>query len=108
MNADIHSMDSPAFFIDSSSLMFIDVNAAMVKLYGYTKEEFLQMKVFVLRPLAEQAEVEQVAQLFEHESFYAGTSHHHKKNGEVFEVRITADRINFNDTDVWLVKEKVR
>ena len=60
MNAAIHNMDFPAFIIDSSSLMFIDVNAAMVNLYGYSKEEFLQMKVFALRPLAEQAEVEQL------------------------------------------------
>lgn len=107
MNTDIHTMNFPAFIIESNSLMFIDVNAALIKQYGYTKEEFLTMKVFALRPQAEQEEVKQIAALFEHESFYAGTSHHHKKNGEQFTVRVLAERITFKGINSWLVKVKV-
>ncbi len=107
MDDDIHSMNFPAFIIESGSLTFIDVNNARIKQYGYSKEEFLTMKVFALRPYAEQEEVRQIATLFEHENFYAGTSHHCTKNGEQLKVRIIAERTNFKEMNVWLIKEKI-
>src|SRR5271165_5081615 len=40
----------PMWVFDRSTLRFLDVNDAAVEAYGYSREEFLSMKVTDLRP----------------------------------------------------------
>lgn len=40
----------PLWIYDSETLKFLEVNDAAVNLYGYTREEFLQMNLLAIRP----------------------------------------------------------
>src|SRR5437667_87949 len=56
----------PMWVYDVASLAFLEVNAAAVEHYGYSREEFLRMKVTALFPPEEDARVrEAVARLSE-------------------------------------------
>lgn len=43
----------PQWIYSRDNLRFLDVNAAALRMYGYTKEEFLQMTPFDIRPAEE-------------------------------------------------------
>ncbi len=43
----------PMWVVEKSSLKFIDINAAAIELYGYTREQFLKMTSLEIRPPSE-------------------------------------------------------
>ena len=63
MTADKNAADSfrllfennpvPMWVVEKSTLQFIDVNAAALELYGYTRDEFLKMTSLEIRPPSE-------------------------------------------------------
>ena len=74
--------------VDSETHRYMDVNQATQRLYGYSREEFLQMT-----PEDVSAEPDKT-----HDHIAAGDAHvpfrwHRKKNGERFAVEITANQI---------------
>jgi PAS domain S-box-containing protein len=78
----------PMFIFDSRSFRFLAVNTAAMSHYGYSQEEFLQLKLTDIRPPEEVpaflAAVGQVPGRYSD----AGRWLHRKKNGEVFYVRV--------------------
>lgn len=92
----------PMLMLSKPGLEFIDVNDAALKQYGYSREEFLRMTAFDLRPVED------------HESFRSaiagsaeginnfGVWRHRKKNGTVIRVDIMAHTIIYNDKPAWL------
>ena len=43
----------PMYVCDRDTLRFLEVNTAAIKAYGYTREEFLKLKLTDIRPASE-------------------------------------------------------
>jgi len=75
--------------VDCETHRFMDVNLAAQQLYGYSREEFLQ-----LTPEDVSDEPEQTREIIGCGYFCVPLRWHRKKNGERFAVEITANQIN--------------
>jgi len=93
----------PFWVFDARSLRFLEVNAAAVKAYGYTREEFLAMTIFDLRDPAEQPEL--IAHLTSQQEARGMPRvwMHQAKDGRHIDVRIHAADIVFNGMPARLV-----
>ncbi|MCK6615703.1 MAG: PocR ligand-binding domain-containing protein [Ignavibacteriaceae bacterium] len=93
----------PMWVYETKSLRFLEVNAAAVKKYGYSREEFLRMNLTDIRP------AEDVPALFENvrnaqeEYSFSGEWIHKNKNGDLFTVEIISHSINFLGKEARLV-----
>jgi diguanylate cyclase (GGDEF)-like protein/PAS domain S-box-containing protein len=85
----------PMYVFDLDDFRFLEVNAAAIEHYGYTRDEFLEMRVTDIRPTDEvRAFLEEVAVAPElHHS--PGASRHVLKDGRIIEVDTTAHRLDF-------------
>ena len=85
----------PLWVYDQGTTAFLAVNDAAVKLYGYTRNEFLGLTLDAIRP------AEDVPRLREHRSHAgsglveAGEWRHRKKDGTVFDVEVTRHTLTF-------------
>jgi len=98
----------PMWVYDVGTLAFLEVNHATVQHYGYTREEFLRMKVTALFPPEEEARVrEAVARLPETAQptlrHYDATWKHRLKDGRVIDVDIVAHDLSFDGRRAALV-----
>lgn len=93
----------PFWVFDAESLRFLEVNAAAVKAYGYTREEFLAMSIFDLRDSANHAGlmVHLDSPLDERENPRVWV--HRTKDGRTMDVRIHAAGIVFNGRPARLI-----
>ena len=91
----------PLFLYDLATLQYIEVNDATVARYGYTREEFLSMKVTDIRP------PEDVPRLLEKIRQPEGQDRklwrHRLKNGGMIDVEITSRKIDWNGRTAVLV-----
>jgi PAS domain S-box-containing protein len=85
----------PMFIFDSRDFRFLAVNTAATLQYGYSAEEFLQLKITDIRPPEEVpgflAAVGKIPDRYAN----AGRWLHRKKNGETFYVRVFSHHIVF-------------
>jgi PAS domain S-box-containing protein len=84
----------PVWVFDLETLAFLTVNDAAVRRYGYSRDEFLAMTIGDIRPK------EDVEPLLAELAVTPGPdqvrhSRHRKKNGEVIEVEVYAQRLVF-------------
>ncbi|HRE42047.1 MAG TPA: PAS domain S-box protein [Ignavibacteria bacterium] len=88
----------PMWVYDIETLLFLDVNEATIDKYGYTLEEFKKMKITEIRPEEDIPELMNVIEKSKYkERFkFKGEFRHRKKNGEVFFVEITSNKIIYN------------
>lgn len=94
----------PLFIFDFETLEIIDCNIESLMLYGYTREEFLQLTIKDIRP---KEDIELILKFTENENIY-GDIHkkgwrHLKKNGELMYVEITAHLLEYNNRRCSLV-----
>lgn len=82
---------------DEKTLQLLEANEAALQMYGYTQEEFLRLTVADLRPpedvptlMSDLAEVRKDPQIHQ-----VARRRHRRKNGEVFDVQVTAHSIEF-------------
>jgi PAS domain S-box-containing protein len=94
----------PMWVFDRQNLAFLDVNEAAVRNYGYSREEFLCMKIVDIRP------TEDVPELMRHTHSprplgpATGAQWRHRaRNGAVFPVAITSWELNFDGRPAELV-----
>ena len=81
----------PIWVIDAETLRFVDINDAMIRLYGYSREELLAMSSTELKVVDELAGYHQViATMAIGEIAHVGLRRHLRKDGKVLEVDITA------------------
>ena len=85
----------PMYVIDSDTLCFLEVNAAAIQQYGYTREEFLGMRVTDIRPREDVPRLLQSLRRNGGVVAYRGHWRHRRKNGEIFDVEITTQAIPF-------------
>jgi PAS domain S-box-containing protein len=91
------------YIANGETLQFLEVNAAAVSQYGYSREEFLRMKITDIRPPAEVPKL--LDQVQRNGTAFAKLGHwwHRRKNGEVFEVDVTTKGISFAGQEAVLV-----
>ena len=96
----------PMWIFDKETLDFLEVNETAIHNYGYTREEFLSMKITQIRPESELKRLkEHLANLQKTNgsSFAEPAWRHRKKNGEVILVEIKSNTIEYNNRPASLV-----
>ena len=83
----------PMWVVDAKTLAFLAVNDAAIRLYGYSKEEFLALSAEQIRP---EEDIDDLKKAFEDPSNYRSRIwRHRKKNGDVIPVKITSFNLDF-------------
>ncbi|HUP63486.1 MAG TPA: EAL domain-containing protein [Thermoanaerobaculia bacterium] len=92
----------PMWVYDFESLRFVAVNDAAVNHYGYTREEFLRMKITDIRP---QEDVPQILALLPLLAERGGPStfRHMKKDGTIIHVEISSFEFHLDNARMRLV-----
>ena len=89
----------PMWIFDVETLAFLEVNAAAIKHYGYSVEEFLSMTIRNIHPVGEINDLLKDIQLAGKNDNYRGEWKHRKKNGETIFVEITSFSVDYNGRD---------
>jgi|GEM_PF-945735 len=87
----------PILIYDPKTLRLLYVNKSAIDCYGYTKREFLEMKVHQLLRCKEEAFRNKIRRDFVHQ-----TDQHYRKSGESIAVDINASNIRLNGSWVRL------
>ncbi|HEY6100929.1 MAG TPA: PAS domain S-box protein, partial [Anaeromyxobacter sp.] len=85
----------PMWVFDSESYAFLAVNAAAIKHYGWTREEFLAMTVKDIRPAEDVDRLIRVLSEPGPQRERAGLFRHRKKSGELIDVEIVSHVITW-------------
>ena len=90
----------PMWVYDIGTLSFLEVNAAAVTHYGYSRNEFLRMKLSDVRPADDVPRLEDAVAAFTADARHTvqlsdGAWRHRLKNGELRDVEIVAHAIDF-------------
>lgn len=93
----------PMWVYDMESLRFLAVNRAAVAHYGYSAEEFLEMKITEIRPSEDVPRL--LMQVHEPVSGIrdSGMWRHRKKNGELIDVEVASHKLDFGGRPAKLV-----
>jgi diguanylate cyclase (GGDEF)-like protein/PAS domain S-box-containing protein len=92
----------PMWVFDRQSLQFLEINAAAVTHYGYSRDEFLAMTVMDIRP-AEDIPALRGELSTRKEASPNSSRRHRRKDGRTIDVQTTAHQIDFNGSDAVLV-----
>ena len=89
---DVHPQ--PMWVVDANTLAFLAVNGAAMRLYGYSKEEFLAMSADQIRP---EEDVDDLRRAFAEWSnnYSQRIWRHRKKDGDVIPVKVTSFNLDF-------------
>jgi PAS domain S-box-containing protein len=83
----------PMWVVDAKTLVFLAINEAAIRLYGYSKEEFLALSAEQIRP---EEDIDDLRKAFEDPGNYRSRIwRHRKKSGEVIPVKITSFNLDF-------------
>ncbi|WP_138483839.1 PAS domain-containing protein [Dyadobacter bucti] len=90
---------------DIETFSFLDVNKAAIRHYGYSKTEFLKLTLNDLRPIRDIPMEVQASETAtkNRRLFNSGTYRHRKKNGDIIDVQIQSNMINFKGRKAELV-----
>lgn len=98
----IKNNPQPIFIYERDSLRFVDVNAAAVKLYGYSSDEFLQMDLTDLYTSEDiQTLLESAQEIFKDGEF-SKPFKHRKKDGNYIYVRISRIEYQYKESESYL------
>ncbi len=84
----------PMWVFDRETLRFLEVNASAVDHYGYSRAEFLSMRITDIRPPEEVPRLEGLL-ADEHASRVTGTWRHRCKDGRLIDVEVVAHNLEF-------------
>ena len=84
-----------AFIIDRETLRFLDVNDAMVRSYGWTREVFLQMSLHDIRPPGESAPLAQALPAIQAVGAFTAPSVHRTRTGQRRDVEISTYSLEY-------------
>src|SRR5262245_5283650 len=94
----------PMWVFDAATLRYLAVNDAAVRLYGYSRDEFLNMTVEDLRPQGvDEGEAFRDFLRRESGSMQRGLFHHLKKNGEPVDVETVGHLVRWRGREARLV-----
>ncbi len=94
-----HNNPATVIIWDLENLKILEVNQQSIELYGYTRDEFLELRVLDIRPAADRNKIKKFSQeiLNNNISKAKRTWRHLKKNGELMYMDITSHKIEFNN-----------
>ncbi len=84
----------PMWVYDTVTLSFLDVNAAAVARYGYTRDEFLALTILDIRPAPEAARLQQTLTTRGSGRRHSGPWIHTTKSGETVVVEVDSQDID--------------
>lgn len=92
-----HASPLSMWVFDVNTLMFLDVNMAAIEHYGYSREEFLTMTIADIRPDSEVPVVKDFVARYRNDKTLrkSGVFLHKKRNGELINVDIQSNSINY-------------
>jgi PAS domain S-box-containing protein len=93
------SNPQPMWIYDIETLKYLEVNRAAVDLYGYTRDEFLELTLKDLRPDEDVPRLLDALSKMDDTKQYAGEWRHVTKSGEIKFVELSSHRIRFNNRD---------
>ncbi|GHB49697.1 response regulator [Mongoliitalea lutea] len=95
----------PIWVYEKVTLKFLAVNKSAVETYGFNEGEFLSMKITDIRPVEELPALYQAIQndLSKKGINLSGVFKHQKRNGEVMDVEVYANDIDFNGKSAKIV-----
>ncbi|QWT18957.1 EAL domain-containing protein [Bacillus sp. NP157] len=85
----------PSWVFDTESLEFLEVNAAAVRNYGYSRAEFLRMAVIDIRPESEVAPLQAALATHDTAMMMGRTWIHRRRDGSLIDVRIHTTTLEF-------------
>ncbi|MET4080717.1 PAS domain S-box-containing protein [Pedobacter sp. UYP30] len=100
-----HLSPNPMWVYNYETLQFMDVNEMALSHYGYSYEEFMGMTLRDIRPESQIPAMEDTVEITREEGcqFYMGIFKHQKKNGEIIDVEIKSNVVNFKGQKAKLV-----
>lgn len=93
----------PFWVFDTETLRFLEVNAAAIRAYGYTREEFLAMTILDIRDPSEHRKVKDEVSLPTEARSIPKTWVHRTKSGGSIDVRIHSADIVFAERSARLI-----
>jgi PAS domain S-box-containing protein len=95
----------PKWIYDESTLRFLEVNEAAIRIYGYSQQQFQQMTIMDIRPEEDKARLaEDVDEVRRNPGIYKESQWQHiKQNGQVIDVEIIAHPIDFGSRKARMV-----
>ncbi|HVO75505.1 MAG TPA: PAS domain S-box protein [Ignavibacteriaceae bacterium] len=102
INTFIEKNPEPIFVYDKDNLKFLDVNKSALSLYGYNKEQFLQMDLTDLYSAEDIQSLLESSEYASKEGEFTGPFKHKKKDGSLIVVELSKIGIKYNDKDAFL------
>jgi PAS domain S-box-containing protein len=93
----------PMWVFERGGGRFIEVNDAVLQKYGYTRDEFLSMTLFDLRPQADRERLRVRLEQLKGSEVVSGEWRHQLKSGRLIDVAVTGRRIDYGGHDCQLV-----
>ena len=93
----------PMWVVDSETQRYLAVNDAAVEHYGYSREEFLAMDLWQIRPAEDSAAVRSIMPKKNAGIENKGIWRHLKKDGSLIKVEIVTHTMEFGGRSAWLV-----
>ncbi len=93
----------PMWVYDLETLQFLEVNDAAVAQYGYSRDEFLAMRITDIRPPGDRARLLEHVALHRPRLQGSGDWRHKRKNGDIIEVEITSHTLEYAGRSAALV-----
>jgi PAS domain S-box-containing protein len=86
----------PMWVFDTQSLVFLEVNQAAIQKYGYSRDEFLGMTIYDIRPPEDHTKLTQTLQQHAMDTLYQSQDWRHlTKDQQVLEVNVYSYRLQF-------------
>src|SRR6201998_1132688 len=89
----------PVWVFDTETLSILDVNAIAIGSYGYSREEFLRLKITDIRPKEDVPALMRTLSNRREPIQDSGPWKHRKKSGELIDVQITSYPLTFRGKD---------
>ena len=94
----------PMWVFDRQTLAFLDVNDAAVRLYGYSRHQFLTMTIVEIRPPEDVPDLLRQTRVLRPKGPSTGANWRHRiRNGTVIPVAITSWEVSFRGRPAELV-----
>lgn len=97
------TIPNPIWVFDLETLDFLEVNEAAVTRYGYSRAEFLGMKVTDIRPVEERERLANELREPRRAKQISGGWRHRSKDGNIFEVEISSHTLDYGGRKAALV-----
>jgi hypothetical protein len=93
----------PMWVYDLETLAFLEVNNAAIACYGYSRDEFLQMRITDIRLAEDGTKILKCAKRVQSGLQFSGQWRHRLKTGQIIDVEITSQMLKFAGRNAALV-----